>query len=180
MRYLAIEMNLLKWVRETAMAHATGGTGNCTCGEEGMPCIYPYCRNTVWKMSAPRPKESAPCVMFTRAVLGIPLLRSYESHVAHRLWSGEGACKSSDPRRKLKRPENDYVRDIVDDSGLGPLVEETHSLVDRSLLSTFAERWHRDTRSFHLPVGEMTITLDDVNNYCKYWYMVGSSCHQVK
>jgi hypothetical protein len=25
-----------------------------------------------------------------------------------------------------------------------------------------AERWHQETSSFHLPVGEMTITLDDV------------------
>ena len=25
-----------------------------------------------------------------------------------------------------------------------------------------AERWHQETISFHLPVGEMTITLDDV------------------
>ena len=24
------------------------------------------------------------------------------------------------------------------------------------------ERWHQETSSFHLPVGEMTITLDDV------------------
>ncbi|KAJ1443680.1 Aminotransferase-like, plant mobile domain [Sesbania bispinosa] len=32
------------------------------------------------------------------------------------------------------------------------------------LLSAFAERWNRDTCSFHLPVGEMTISLDDVSN----------------
>jgi len=25
-----------------------------------------------------------------------------------------------------------------------------------------SERWHEETSSFHLPVGEMTITLDDV------------------
>ncbi|KAJ1390986.1 Aminotransferase-like, plant mobile domain [Sesbania bispinosa] len=94
------------------------------------------------------------------------LLRSYESHVARHLWSGEdrGMLKVITHGRKLRRPENDYVKDIVDDFGLGPLVEGTHSFVDRSLLSTFVERWHKDTSSFHLPVGEMTITLDDVNN----------------
>ncbi|KAJ1440389.1 hypothetical protein SESBI_01960 [Sesbania bispinosa] len=66
------------------------------------------------------------------------LLRSYKSHVARRLWSSEdrGTLKVITHGRKLKRPKNDYVRDIVDDSVLGPLVE----------------------------VGEMTITLDDVNN----------------
>ena len=29
-------------------------------------------------------------------------------------------------------------------------------------MSTFVERWHKETSSFHLPVGEVTITLDDV------------------
>ncbi|KAJ1424294.1 Aminotransferase-like, plant mobile domain [Sesbania bispinosa] len=77
----------------------------------------------------------------------------------------ERRSRSSDEeQRKLRRLENDYVRDIVDDSGLGPLVEGTHSLVDRSLLSAFVERWHKDTSNFHLPMGEMTTTLDDVNN----------------
>ena len=26
----------------------------------------------------------------------------------------------------------------------------------------FMERWHKETSSFHLPIGEVTITLDDV------------------
>lgn len=33
---------------------------------------------------------------------------------------------------------------------------------DRALVSAFVERWHEETSSFHLPFGEMTITLDDV------------------
>ena len=35
--------------------------------------------------------------------------------------------------------------------------------LDRGLVSAFVERWHRETSSFHMPVGEMTITLDDVS-----------------
>lgn len=34
--------------------------------------------------------------------------------------------------------------------------------VDPNLLSAFVERWHPETSSFHMPFGEMTITLDDV------------------
>jgi len=34
----------------------------------------------------------------------------------------------------------------------------------KGLISAFVERWHRETNSFHLPVGEMTITLDDVSS----------------
>ena len=33
---------------------------------------------------------------------------------------------------------------------------------DRGLISAFVDRWHKETSSFHLPVGEVTITLDDV------------------
>jgi len=29
-------------------------------------------------------------------------------------------------------------------------------------MSAFVERWHKETGSFHLSVGEVTITLDDV------------------
>ena len=29
-------------------------------------------------------------------------------------------------------------------------------------MSAFVERWHKEISSFHLPVGEVTITLDDM------------------
>jgi len=32
------------------------------------------------------------------------------------------------------------------------------------LLYAFVERWHAETNTFHSPIGEMTITLDDVLN----------------
>ena len=34
--------------------------------------------------------------------------------------------------------------------------------IDRALVSTYVERWQPETNTFHLPFGEMTITLDDV------------------
>jgi len=33
---------------------------------------------------------------------------------------------------------------------------------DQGLITAFVERWHKETSSFHVPVGELTITLDDV------------------
>ena len=31
------------------------------------------------------------------------------------------------------------------------------------MICAFVERWHKETSSFHLPFGEMTVTLDDVS-----------------
>ncbi|WJX73355.1 hypothetical protein P8452_57148 [Trifolium repens] len=42
------------------------------------------------------------------------------------------------------------------------LAQTGYSFLDLGLLATFVERWYRDTNTFHLPCGEMTVTLDDV------------------
>eukprot|EP00256_Glycine_max_P066601 XP_025981196.1 uncharacterized protein LOC102665224 [Glycine max] len=53
---------------------------------------------------------------------------------------------------------------LVAGTGLSPLIACSVDTGDRGLLSAFVERWHRETSSFHLPVGELTITLDDVSS----------------
>lgn len=35
-------------------------------------------------------------------------------------------------------------------------------MIGHCLICAFVERWHKETFSFHLPFGEMTVTLDDV------------------
>ena len=54
------------------------------------------------------------------------------------------------------------IKVLVVGTGLSPLIACSVDTDDRGLLSSFVERWHRETSSFHLPVGEVTITLDDV------------------
>ena len=56
------------------------------------------------------------------------------------------------------------IQGIVSASGLGSLIGCSLDPTDKGLISAFVERWHRETSSFHLPVGEMTITLDDVSS----------------
>jgi len=55
-----------------------------------------------------------------------------------------------------------WWRDILQGTGLSWLQDTSYSLIDHSLICAFVERWHEETSSFHLPFGEMTVTLDDM------------------
>ena len=63
--------------------------------------------------------------------------------------------------QKLGRPIP-AIEGLVVGTGLIPLIACAIDTGDRGLISSFVERWHRETSSFHLPVGEVTIMLDDV------------------
>ena len=62
----------------------------------------------------------------------------------------------------LSVDDNPWFWDSVDASGLRPLLLSGYKSISHGLVCVMAERWHQETNSFHLLVGEMTITLDDV------------------
>ncbi|XP_012833253.1 PREDICTED: serine/threonine-protein phosphatase 7 long form homolog [Erythranthe guttata] len=57
-----------------------------------------------------------------------------------------------------------FMTEVVEKSGLMPLVRHSYKVIDSALVLTFIERWQPATCTFHLPFGEMTITLDDVSS----------------
>jgi hypothetical protein len=64
---------------------------------------------------------------------------------------------------KLPRTDdNSWFWDAVTATGLEPLTRTNYSVVDHDLMPALAERWHSETKTFHLPIGEAGITLDDV------------------
>ena len=50
----------------------------------------------------------------------------------------------------------------VEASGLQGLIYTGLSSVTYAMIRALCERWHTETNTFHLPVREMMITLDDV------------------
>ncbi|GAU50345.1 hypothetical protein TSUD_409300 [Trifolium subterraneum] len=60
--------------------------------------------------------------------------------------------------------EEDVVAAYAIDWFGGPRLASTgYQHLDSCLISAFAERWHEETSSFHMPVGENTVTLNDVS-----------------
>ncbi|KAI5414623.1 hypothetical protein KIW84_040198 [Lathyrus oleraceus] len=99
------------------------------------------------------------------------LLVKYEHHVARHIWFGEerGPKKESkvaghglklNSRVPLALPPQ--MESWVSRSGLASLQRTSLNKIDTNLVSAFVERWHLETSSFHMPFGEMSITLDDV------------------
>ncbi|CAN0907461.1 Protein MAIN-LIKE 1, partial [Linum grandiflorum] len=106
----------------------------------------------------------------------IDLIPSYGGHIASYLWDEkyglEYRTKSNfrfltriaavDELRKDSRKLSLNAQKIVRRSGLSQLSYSMSRNLDYGLLEAFIERWQPDTNSFHLPFGEMTITLHDV------------------
>ncbi|KAH1215491.1 Protein MAIN-LIKE 1 [Glycine max] len=96
------------------------------------------------------------------------VLTSFAEHVAHAVWSGQERpdLKLVSHGRKVTligRPVPE-IEGLVAATGLSPLIDCSVITGDPRLISAFVERWHSETSTFHLPVGELTITLDDVSS----------------
>jgi len=78
-------------------------------------------------------------------------------------------CISHEKKLSLKNltiprlcEQNQWFWDEVNTSGPTPLLTSGYKNISHRFVCAMSERWHEETGNFHLPVGEMTITLDDV------------------
>ncbi|XP_068466394.1 protein MAIN-LIKE 2-like [Phaseolus vulgaris] len=94
------------------------------------------------------------------------LLVIFVNHVVVKLWEDRGELKLVSHDRKLRKfgmPCAD-IELLVQNSGLFSFCNISYEVGDKGLISAFVKRLHREMNSFHLHVGEMTISLDDVSS----------------
>ncbi|XP_056685727.1 protein MAIN-LIKE 1-like [Spinacia oleracea] len=105
------------------------------------------------------------------------VIPTFARHIASRLWEGPLEGENSVARgcircqsrgllcaelQTLSEGMPEGVKTLIADTGLSPLPWVTTGHFDLPLISAFVERWQPDTKTFHLPFGEMTIMLHDV------------------
>ena len=76
---------------------------------------------------------------------------------------GSLTCRSrSEEFTNLEPMVDDRVIDIIKGLGLEGLLRTPGREIDHGLITALVERWRPETHTFHMPHGEVTITLQDV------------------
>lgn len=69
----------------------------------------------------------------------------------------------------LQIPFDDYLQPYIVQSGFYTFHQVDHIQPDWPLITALVERWRLETHTFHMPVGEMTITCQDVAMLFGLW-----------
>lgn len=95
------------------------------------------------------------------------ILTKQSSHRSENIWNGQELPKLRF-RRGTNLPEKlDFrIEEKLISVGFYGLYKLGHIKHDWCLIEALIERWRPETHTFHLPVGEMTITLQDVAMIC--------------
>ncbi|GAA0176916.1 hypothetical protein LIER_29630 [Lithospermum erythrorhizon] len=93
------------------------------------------------------------------------VLYDQENHISTAIWEGQerGALRCHEHTSKLDRWMLTQKQiELIRKAGFGYLRLIPAISLDNPMISALVERWRRETNTFHLTVGEMTVTLEDV------------------
>ncbi|KAK6929025.1 Aminotransferase-like, plant mobile domain [Dillenia turbinata] len=93
------------------------------------------------------------------------VLYDQDKHVSSAVWAGQerGALRCHEHTSKIDQWTLTAKQiELVEKAGFGYLRFIPAISLDNPLISALVERWRRETNTFHLNVGEMTVTLEDV------------------
>lgn len=102
---------------------------------------------------------------FNPGPLDDSVLYDQEKHVSSAVWEGQerGALRCHEHTSKLDQwALTSKQIELIERAGFGYLRFIPAISLDNPLISALVERWRRETNTFHLTVGEMTVTLEDV------------------
>jgi hypothetical protein len=101
------------------------------------------------------------------------VLFMYNRHRAYHLF--KSGASADEPMLTVRRGDNPFwtwynnnsiherVKQVLDNCGFGGVLDSGYRKVDSGLIEALVERWRPETNTFHLPVGEATVTLQDIN-----------------
>ncbi|KAK9169608.1 hypothetical protein Syun_001748 [Stephania yunnanensis] len=104
------------------------------------------------------------------------LLKSFKDNVALAIWSNEDRptlkCINHDAQiqewdLQSCHPDTAGLQRIIQRSGLNTLIDCSYCKANKEVITAFVERWQVETNTFHLPFGEMSISLEDVSMLLK-------------
>ncbi|XP_075633577.1 serine/threonine-protein phosphatase 7 long form homolog [Castanea sativa] len=95
------------------------------------------------------------------------MLTLQPKHRSEAIWNGQDPrslkCHTRSEELSDKEPMVDgRIIDIIKALGLEGLLRTPSREIDNGLITALVERWRQETHTFHMPHGEVTITLQDV------------------
>ncbi|XP_061352663.1 uncharacterized protein LOC133297513 isoform X2 [Gastrolobium bilobum] len=121
-----------------------------------------------WEDNDPAPPgfPESPCCLITPGPMDHSLLTLQEKHVSAYVWNGADDrvinVRHAATHDHMNIPEQ--IHPYLRQAGFYDVARLRNHEIDHALVSALVERWRPETQTFHMPQGEVTITLEDVHH----------------